>query len=206
MRLKTNLMLHSMSAPQLIAFAQHIVTKMTGNSFFATPSPLLTAVTTATNALQVAYDNAQGGGPLQTSLMHQKREALEILVTAEGHYVEDRANDPANAATGPEAIILGAGMNIKGVSLKQKRVFSATAGNTPGSAVLVAAHVNRGAHDWQYTLDPNQANSWIQVEQTIQATVTISGLESFKRYYFRHRLILKDGATAWENPVELLAL
>jgi len=206
MRLKTNLMLNSMSVPQLIAFAQHMVSRMTGNSFFATPSPLLTVITTAVNALQLAYDNAQGGGPAQTAIMHQKREALELLLTAEGHYVEDRANDPANAAAGAEAIILSAGINIRQTNPRQKSVFTASIGKIQGSAVLTAAHVDRGAHDWQYTLDPNQANSWIQVDQTIKATVTIVGLESLKHYYFRHRLILKDGASAWEGPVEMLVL
>lgn len=206
MRLKTNLMLNSMSVPQLVAFAQHMVSKMTGNSFFATPSPLLPAVTTATTALQSAYDNAQGGGPAQTALMHQKREALEILLTAEGHYVEDRANDPANAATGAEAIILSAGINIKQTHSRQKNVFTASAGKTHGSAVLVAASAERGAHDWQYTLNPDQADSWIQVDQTIKATVTISGLEKLKTYYFRHRLILTDGAKSWDGPIELLVL
>jgi len=37
MRLKTILMLHKMSVPQLVAFAQHIVTRMTGNGFFVIP-------------------------------------------------------------------------------------------------------------------------------------------------------------------------
>ena len=67
---------------------------MTGNSFFPTPLPTLASITAAANALNAAHDLALGGGPAQTAVMHQKREALEILLTAEGHTVEDVANNP----------------------------------------------------------------------------------------------------------------
>jgi hypothetical protein len=199
MKSKVNLMIAKMTIEQLVAFALNIVSKMTANSNFATPSPALSAITTATNALQTAYDNAQGGGPAQTSLMHQKRTALELLLTALGHYVEDRANDPVNASTGPEAIILSSGMNIKHISLRQKQVFSVQHGESQGSVVLKAAKIIRGTHEWQYTNDINNPSAWVAVTPTIKANVTISGLERFKAYYFRHRIVSASGYSEWEN-------
>ena len=205
MKIKVNLMIAKMTTEQLIAFALNIVSKMTGNSNFATPNPALPVVTTAANALQTAYDNAQGGGPAQTSLMHQKRVALELLLTTLGHYVEDRANDPANAA-GPEAIVLSSGLNIKHISPRQKQVFSVNHGNIQGSVVLVAAHIVRGTHEWQYTNDINNSSAWVAVTPTIKANVTISGLERFKTYYFRHRIVSAGGYSEWENPVEFTVI
>jgi len=204
MKTKVNLMITKMTTEQLIAFALNIVSKMTGNSNFATPNPALPAITTAATALQTAYDNAQGGGPAQTSVMHQKRTALELLLSTLGHYVEDRANDPANAA-GPEAIVLSSGLSIKHVSPRQKQVFSANHGKIQGSVILVAATITRGNHEWQYTNDINNP-AWVAVTPTIKASVTITGLERFKTYYFRHRVLLADGYSEWEHAVELTVI
>jgi hypothetical protein len=206
MKTKVNLMLAKMTTEQLISFALNIISKMTGNSNFATPNPSLSAITTAVGALQTAYDNAQGGGPAQTSLMHQKRIALELLLTTLGHYVEDCANNPANAATGTEAIILSSGLNMKHISPRQKQVFSANHGTTQGSVILVADSIVRGTHEWQYTNDLTNPSLWIAVTPTIKASVTITGLERFKTYYFHHRVLLADGYSEWENPVELTVI
>lgn len=205
MRKKVTLMLKRMSTEELIAAAVNIVSKMTGNSFFSAPSPALSAITSAATALQTAYDNAQGGGPAQTAVMHQKREALEILLTALGHYVEDRANDPANAVVGSVAVILSSGMGVKHICPSQKHVFEAMPGKTQGSVILVAAAVKRGTHEWQYAADLNNPG-WVAVDSTIKATTVISGLVRFKTYYFRHRVLLKDGYTEWDAPVELLVI
>lgn len=195
-----------MSVSELIAFALHVVTKMTGNAFFPTPSPSLGSLYNAGIALQNASDQAQGGGTQQTAVMHQKRELLEGVLTSEGHYVEDTANDPANAATGAEAIILSAGMIVKQFNPPQKRVFTVERGALPGTAVLLAERAERGFHEWEYSLDASNPSSWISVDSTLKATVTISGLDNLKRYFFRHRLVLKEGPAVWDGPIDLMVL
>jgi len=206
MKAKSNLMLAKLSTEQLIVFALNIVSKMTDNSNFSSPNPALSAVTDASNALQVAYDNAKGGGPAQTSVMHQKRTALELLLTALGHYVEYQANDPANAAAGAEAIVLSSGLNIKKFNHRQKRVFSAIQGKEQCSVILVASRISRGTHEWQYTMDTANPSSWVSITPTIKASVTISGLERFKTYSFRHRVLLPDGYSEWDSSIEMTVL
>ena len=206
MRKKVKLGLNRLSVPELLGFSAHVVTKMTANSFFPTPSPTLGQVTNAVYALQTAFDQAQGGGPPQTAVMHQKRDLLEGLLTDLGHYVEGIANDPANASSGADAIILSAGMNTKQESPRQKQTFGAEAGSMPGTAELTAEHVSRGMHEWQYTSDLSNPNAWISVEPTTKATITIIGLESGRMYFFRHRAILKDGPTDYDGPVDCRVL
>src|ERR1051325_1886645 len=148
-RIKVSLGLSRMSVPEVIAFASEVVLKMTGNAFFTTPSPALVKITNGASALQTAFNNAQGGGTQQTAIMRQKREALETMLIAEGHYVEDVANDPVNAATGAEAIILSAGLAVKSFSPHQKRVFAVVRGEQPGTVILTAERAKRGFHEWQ---------------------------------------------------------
>lgn len=206
MKNKTNLHLDRMSVVQLIGYSLHVVTRMTGNTYFTTPSPALSAVTSAISALQTAYDNAQGAGPAQTAVMHQKRAALELLMTALGHYVEDRANDPANIIVGSETVILSAGMNVKSVNPRQKVVFSVVPGEFPGTVELTAPSVKRGTHEWQYSPDAGNPDTWISADPTTKAAVIIAGLTSFKRYYFRHRVVLKSGPSVWDAPINVVVL
>lgn len=205
MKAKVMLNLHFMSAVELIGYALHVVSKMTGNTYFTTPSPALSTVTSAINALQTAYDSAQGGGPAQTAMMHQKRAALELLLTALGHYVEDRANDPSNAATGAAAVILTAGINVKAITHRQKKFFSAEP-DLPGTAKLYAASIVRGTHDWQYSPDISNPDAWVSVLSTSRASTIVTGLTSLKHYYFRHRTVSKSGVSQWDAPVEILVL
>ena len=59
---KVNLNLSGRSIPNKIAFAGTVVLQMSGNAYFPTPSPTLTAVKTAADALNLAYQKAQTGG------------------------------------------------------------------------------------------------------------------------------------------------
>jgi hypothetical protein len=206
MKKKVKMGLDAMTVPQLMSYGTHVVTKMTGNTFFSTPNPALVKVTNAVTALQSSFNNAQGAGPGQTATMNQNKELLKTLLSALGHYVEDVANDPVNSITGAEAIILSAGMEVKNFSPPQKHIFSVSSGTLPGTVDLVGESIRRGTHEWQYTPDPNNANSWINAEPTVQSTTTISGLEIAKRYYFRHRLITIDGPTDWAEPMSIIVV
>lgn len=204
MRTKVNLGLGKLSVLEVVGFGQHVVTKMTGNAFFPAPSPDLAKVSTAATALQTAYDQAQGAGPAQTSVMYQARTALETLLIALGHYVEDVANDPVNVNTGAAVIIFSAGMDVKETSQRQKQIFRALLGELPGSVILIAESVKRGSHEWQYSRDTANPNGWIPAVSTTEATVTIPGLDSGTRYWFRHRSILPGGPTAYDGPANLI--
>lgn len=204
MRIKVNLGLNGKSVLEVIAFAFHVVSRMFENAFFRTPNPELKSLTDGAMELQKAFDNAQGAGPAQTAVMYQKRTALEILLTAEGHYVEDVANEPVNSVTGPDVVILSAGMEVKRVTPRQKQVFTVELGKKPGTVILTAESVKRGTHEWQYSLNPSDADGWIEVDPTTKSTTAIIGLESGKRYWFRHRSVSKEGTSAYDGPVDII--
>jgi len=204
MKTKVKLGMGGMRVAELIGFSTHAVTKMTGNTFFPTPSPALVTVTNATTALQNAFNAASGAGPVQTATMNQKRILLETLLTALGHYVEDIANDPVNSTTGADAIILSAGMDLKSTSPRQNQTFSVSAGGIPGTVDLTGESIQRGSHEWQYSVDTTNVNGWVNAIPTVQANTTITGLEIAKRYYFRHRIIAITGPTDWTEPESII--
>jgi len=206
MKTKVKLGLKDLNVPELITYSSHVVTKMTGNVFFPTPMPTLAKVTTATTNLSNAYNSALGAGPAQTAVVNQTRELLELLLTSLGAYVEGIANDPANAIPGAEAIILSSGFEVKQVTPRQKQVFSVEHGNLSGSIDLLAAGIERGIHDWQYHEDGIQPIVWINAPSTNKATTTISNLVVGKRYFVRHRTVVSEGTTDWEEPLSIVVI
>lgn len=200
MKTKVKQGLRDMTVTELLGYSIHAVTKMTGNPYFTTPAPALVKITGATTALQNAYNLAQGAGPAQTAAMHQSRDILEIYLCSLGHYVEDVANDPVNSNIGAEPIILSAGMEVKAKGSRNKQRFMVVAGELPGTIELFAEAVRRGSHEWQYTTDIADSSGWIDGEPTVQSTTLLTGLESGKKYYFRHRSVRPEGPSAWDDP------
>ncbi|MBI4944827.1 MAG: hypothetical protein HY840_00340 [Bacteroidetes bacterium] len=47
-------------------------------------------------------------------------------------------------------------------------------------------------------------SGWISALSTTEATTTISGLESGKRYWFRHRSILPGSPAPYDGPIDLI--
>lgn len=178
---------------------------MTGNGYFTSPHPALSAVSAAASDLLAAYEAAQGGGPAQTAAMQLKREVLEGRLTELGHYVEDVTNNAVNSSIAPEVIILSAGLQMKLVTARQKRTFAVRV-DRKGEVMLTAQRVMRGTHEWQYTLTPDNPESWVKLDPSSKASVTIKGLDSGKKYFFRHRADLKSGPTEWDGPESTIVL
>ena len=87
-----------------------------------------------------------------------------------------------------------------------RSVFSVSAGGIPGSVDLRAESVVRGSHEWQYSADAANANGWIEIDPTVQASASISGLGTLKRYFFRHRTVTVEGPTEWDEPISILVV
>lgn len=204
MKTKMKLELNKMNIPQLLGFSDHVVSEMTGNSYFPNPTPALRKISDAITSLQDAYNHAQGGGPQQTANARQCRLSLETLLIALGHYVEDTANNPDNATADTHSVILSAGMKVKRVTPRQRQSFKVLLGGLPGTVIVIAESVKRGAHEWQYSSDVSNPGLWVNRLPTIQSKTIIDGLESGRRYYFRHRIVLPAGVTTWNEPKSIM--
>ena len=79
--------LHELNAPEMVAKATWVVSKMTGNGAFPTPAPTLVAVTAATDALGLAIAAAEGGAHEAIDARDLALVELRNLLTALCYYV-----------------------------------------------------------------------------------------------------------------------
>jgi hypothetical protein len=187
------------SAPALIAFAESIVKRMTGNAWFSSPAPSLAAVTAAIDDLRAAEATAISRVKGAAAARNEKRKALVAVLQQLRSYIQSVAD--ADEGNGP-AIIESAGLAVHKRATRTPRVFAAKPGRTPGVATVVAAAAgHRGAYEWQYSIDGGK--TWVATPATLQARTTVAGLTPGATVQFRYRTVTRAGEGDWSAPVSL---
>ena len=205
MKAKVSLGLAKMPIPLKIEKARHIVTAITGNVSFPTPFPTLASITTAINALETAYNAAQGAGPAQTATMHDKEVIVNNLLSQLANYVEMTAN-------GVEAVILSSGMGVKRPATHRPFTFTVRNGEHEGEVILQSEVTRNASYLWEISTDPlpteppaaPNASSWKPAGSSKQATFHINGLVARTKYWFRVATITSAGQGLWSDPVTII--
>jgi hypothetical protein len=182
----------------LIGLATHIVTEMTGNLYFKTPTPALATVS-ADNA---AYAKAQTAALMKTKSTIADRNAKKAVVVTDLRmlkaYVQSIANaDPTNATT----IIQSAGMNLRKPSSYVKQDLAAKPGTVSGAVTLMAKSAGRASYDWQSSTD---GKTWTSLPSTLQAKTSIQNLTPGTTIYVRNRSVTKTGVGDWGQTISVL--
>ncbi|HCW06066.1 MAG TPA: hypothetical protein DGG95_01730 [Cytophagales bacterium] len=195
--------LSRMPIEKKIVKTRFIVTSMTGNANFTTPSPSLATITTNVNALEAASIAAKGGGKDETAIMHAKEVVLDLSLKLLGYYVEGIASaSPANA----EAIILSAGMDLRGKGGNFAHGFEVSATGNVGEVRLQREGVSHGTYEYQMSIDISNDANWQRIYSGTHARIVKSGLVSGTRYYFRAASIDKNGLSPWSSVKTMIAL
>jgi hypothetical protein len=184
---------------QIITFAQNVVTAMTNNPKFPSPSPALTLVTTAITALGAAEATALTRAKGAATTRNDKKAALVALLQQLRTYVQTVADaDADNSAN----IIQGAGFTVKKTAVHKPRTFELTQGAVSGSAKVVCPTAgHRASYDWEYSSDGGK--TWIPLPSTLQAKTSITGLTQGSTVQVRYRAVTKSGVADWSQPVSL---
>jgi hypothetical protein len=183
--------------------ARFIVTSMTGNVNFTTPTPTLASITTIVNALEAAQIAALGGRADDTASMYAKEVVLELSLKSLAAYVEGIANaSPVNA----EAIALSAGMNVKGKGGRSIKDFSVQVTCNPGEVKLQHRGVQHGTIEFQASIDISSESNWQRIYSGTRGNVVKGGLTSGTRYYFRSTVIDKNGLNPWSAVLNTIVL
>ena len=154
----------------LITYASGVVTGMTGNAAFPSPSPALATVATAITDLQTAETAALARSKGAAATRNARRAVLVTLLQSLRMYVQAIADDHAENAP---SIIQSAGMAVKKTVTRHARVFAALAGAVSGTVRLVAPSAgHRASYDWQYSTD---GKAWVELASTLQARTTMTG-------------------------------
>lgn len=186
--------------PALITYAQGIVKGMTGNAYFNTPSPPLTALSGAIADLQTAETLALTRAKGTAVARNEKRATLVSLLQQERSYVQGIADlSPENGGS----IIQSAGLAVKKVPTHTPRVFAAKPGAVSGAVKLVAPSAGlRSSYEWEYSTDGG--TTWLAMPPTIQAKTTLTGLKPGSSVQFRYRAVTpKGGAGDWSQPITM---
>ena len=183
----------------VITLAHTVVTKMTGNPYFPSPSPSLAAVLADIVALEgaeaFAQTKAKGAVEARDVKLRAVRDRLRYLKV----YIQSVAEaDPTNA----EAIIASAAYSVQKPKIRTKQDLVAKQGTVSGVVKLIAKSSGRAAYDWQWSLDQK---TWADLPNTMQAKTTMTASTLGVMYYFRFRsLTPKAGRSDWSQVVSLM--
>lgn len=164
----------------LAAHAQSIVTAMTGNANFTTPTPALTDLATAITALNTAMTNASTGGPTTVEIKNQKRKLLEVVLRHLALYVEaECASDVAK--------MLSSGYKVSKEPepvgpLPKPTGFRV---QSPGKGeIKLGLDRLQGANSYQFEFKESTATDWSR-KISSKTRLLLTALPSGKEYFFR---------------------
>jgi hypothetical protein len=172
-----------LSAADKATLARHVISKMTDNPRFPNPTPSLTALSVAAQALTDAQAGLDGS-KAKTVARNTAEAMLDNMMRQLQSYVSMMAN-------GDRLVILSSGMDVRSPrTVKQVPVavteVTLKLGQFPGS---IDIKWKRQGRDCIYkvfaTANPLDEASWKNAGDTTRQRVTIKGLESNVIYHFR---------------------
>jgi hypothetical protein len=199
---KVKLGFSKLSVPEKIQAAKTIVGKITGNAAFPTPLPALSDVTNAINALEAAFEDAKGGGIAKTAFKHTQETVLVGLMTELAAYV-------GLASKGNTDTILSSGMQVRASRTPSQTMAAPVAvltdtGKSEGEVAIKWQPVKAcKAYLVQQSADGN--TGWVDCGTCTRGKITIGGLTSGGKFWFRIRAIGAKGAGPWSSPAKGLA-
>lgn len=204
---KVKLDLRSLSIPEKVAKIRQIITALTNNPDFPTPQPSLASLTALADEMEASYTDAQASRQATTAkinIMHEKETAGEQGVRRVASYIESVAGND-------ESKILSAGISLRSAASplpapSAPSGLSVSEGDHEGELDLSHDPV-KGAksNEYQQSPDPPTATSWVHAAISVKSSVTISGLVSGTRYWFRVRAITSAGPSGWSDPATKIA-
>lgn len=200
MRRKIKLGLSGLNAAKLIEKAGTIVTKMTDNANFPTPTPSLADLTTAYEALAAATVVASGGDR-EAILVRKSHELVvaNMLRTVAAYVVM--------AADGDGAIISSSGFALQNLPEPQPALsrpvdFKTERGAHEGEVELSWRSL-RGAMSYiieMTTGDPkDQASEWTTVAVTTKVKAKFENMGIGKFYYYRVKAVGRHNESPWSD-------
>jgi len=191
------------SAEQLVTMARAVITGLTNNPAFPTPTVDLKTLQAAADDLKAALAAQPHGGAAATAEKNNQQEALIVLLRKLKHYVEDNCgNDPA--------VLLTSGFQAAATTRSQSPLANPSIlGVDPGNSTQLVLKVTRIARAKCYEVRSaafgggNVPGPWQAAGLfTASRSITIAGLAPGSTYVFQVRAVGgSTGYSDWSNPV-----
>ena len=203
-QLRVNLGFAAASDTDLDDFSEGVLLKLYGHASYPAPPVTSVALTTAKNEFSAAVAAANLGGPAQTAIKNNKREALIVLLRDLARYVEDNHGNDL-------AVLLGSGFfavstNRSSAPLPKPVIKKIRRGLSGELLVGITAIPNARAYQVRYALLPPGAapGPWQEPENpfTNSRSMSITGLTPGAEYKFEVRALGgSTGASDWSSSV-----
>jgi hypothetical protein len=187
----------------LIAFTRNVITLMTGNTNYPTPSPTLAVLTTSVNAFEVAVHDALDGGKIAIATRNASRNELLSLLRQLAAYVTGncKADVLALIGSGFNAVKTPAPVGVLPAPQNLRLEYTGMS----GELLLKFDRVNNAAnYSVQSAENPN--GPWEDQDLSTAARVKIGGLTAGKVYWVRACANGSHGASEWGGPATAMAV
>jgi predicted phage tail protein len=180
---------------------------MTDNKSFAAPTPPLTDVSAALDALETAAAQVQSARSeitTRTVTQDNAESNLDQVLTQLAAYVESVAGKD-------DTLITSAGMETKAAPSAPTlpsvpQAVSAAAGDHDGELLLWWKPVgNAKSYVIESSTDPATTTSWEHAGIATSATKTITNLKSGTRFWFRVAAVAAAGQSGWSEHATKVA-
>jgi hypothetical protein len=168
---------------------------------FPSPYPPPAEIEADLDALALALKAAVGGSTSDTAALKVAADKVRQTFALLGAYIESVVRSgPIEDAPAIIANVLLYASNVGKRSPKPE--LEARDGDSAGQVVLIAHAVPQVvAYFWDFSLDQV---AWTQGSQTAQANCTLASLTPGRMYYFRFRVLKRDGTTT--DPSQIVSL
>ena len=193
------------SDAQFLTDAKTIISSMTGNAAYPSPSPTLAAIGSAVNEFDTALANAVNGGTQLTAIKNEKRAALAALLRQLASYVHV-------ACKGNLPTLISSGFPYQ-------KPTPTPAGELPApvtpvltlgvrSGVLNATtqrNANGYAYNWRIAL-ASAPDTYLQQTQTTAASESFQGLTPGQIYSVDVNVLGSLGPSDWSDTAQQMVL
>lgn len=206
MKVKLKLGLSSLNAVAVLVLLNRVIQFLTGNLNFGTPKVPLADMTTLADKLQTAISDATDGSKLSRTHRDNLMEQGKVMLSTQATYVtlESAGDAEKLLSSGFELAKVPSPIAVPDIP---KSVMART-GSEKGEIHLQFKH-SIGAHNYgmyQSEQDPSLGNAiWVLVGNTTRSRNVISGLETYKPYWFRVVAIGVSGTSLMSNATQAVA-
>lgn len=190
------------SPQKFLSHAKVVKAKTTGNAALAMPATMSDDFGKAVDELDAAQTKAKSGSAQDL----KDRDAKAVVVFRQLQQIAafvQRVADQQPSAAEAEAVIVGAGFEVKRRARRRKADFAAKYTGISGEARLVARAVKGArAYYWEWSTDQE---TWTAAPETAAPETTLHGFTPGQLYHFRFRTLGLEGKSDHSPVVTLIA-
>jgi len=193
-----------LTVPEQIERARLIVTRLTGNAAFPTPSPTLSDVSDAADALEIAYNDSRNRDKNKVAIMKLRRKEMLFLISQLAAYVQQ-------ASGGDEEKIRSSGFYVR----SSNHTHPAVAGQVHNVRVADGSTSGKIKVSWDkaenaalyvvlVSTDPDKFNPDSAKGFTTRTSKEIGDLDTGVKYWIRILPLGREEMGPLSEPVDII--